>query len=174
MVALMFHELAHRVVYIGDDTAFNESFATAVELEGLRLWLQEQGEPEQFERALDRIRRRNQTLALVDHTTEQLESLYARQGSLPEEALRTRKAEVFEDLEQRYQEMVAEWPEPGPFGSPPLALNNAHLALFRQLLREEDYRFPEFYKEVKRLSEQPAELRAQQLSALSERFDEHL
>ena len=39
----MFHELAHQVVYVKDDTSFNESFATAVEEEGLRRWLAAQG-----------------------------------------------------------------------------------------------------------------------------------
>jgi len=42
-VALFFHELAHSVVYVENDSAFNESFATAVEREGLRLWDQAHG-----------------------------------------------------------------------------------------------------------------------------------
>lgn len=184
MVALMFHELAHRVVYIPGDTAFNESFATAVELEGLRLWLQLHGQPGQFENALDRIHRRNLTLALVDNATGELSALYARQDSLPDDALRARKAEILTEFEHRYRDMVADWPEPGPFGPPPVNLNNAHLALFqqynqylpafRQLLRDSDYRFETFYERVRALSELPADLRAQQLAALSERFDEHL
>lgn len=36
---LIFHELAHQQIYIADDTAFNESFATAVEELGVALWL---------------------------------------------------------------------------------------------------------------------------------------
>jgi len=36
---LTFHELAHQVVYVSGDTVFNESFATAVELEGVDRWL---------------------------------------------------------------------------------------------------------------------------------------
>jgi predicted aminopeptidase len=31
LAALIFHELSHQVLYVEDDTAFNESFATAVE-----------------------------------------------------------------------------------------------------------------------------------------------
>ena len=39
LVAVMFHELAHQVLYIKDDTEFNESFATAVEEIGMQRWL---------------------------------------------------------------------------------------------------------------------------------------
>ena len=184
MVALMFHELAHRVVYIADDTAFNESFATAVELEGLKLWLSQQGKPGQFQMALGRLERRNQTLALVEDFSARLEALYAREGSLAEEQLRNRKAAILEDLALAYQELSADWPEPGPFGPAPITLNNANLALFRQynqhvpafrqMLREADYDFPAFYQAVEALSEEPESERSDYLAALSERFEEHL
>ena len=36
---MVFHELAHQVVYVKDDTQFNESFAVAVEEAGVRRWL---------------------------------------------------------------------------------------------------------------------------------------
>jgi predicted aminopeptidase len=46
---LLFHELAHQVAYAKDDTSFNESFATAVEDEGLARWLIAQaGRPASF------------------------------------------------------------------------------------------------------------------------------
>ena len=35
---LIFHELAHQVVYIKNDTQFNKSFATAVEEDGVERW----------------------------------------------------------------------------------------------------------------------------------------
>ena len=41
LARLIFHELAHQVVYVGDDTSFNESFATAVERLGGQRWLAE-------------------------------------------------------------------------------------------------------------------------------------
>lgn len=44
LAAVLFHELAHQVVYVKDDSAFNESFATAVEEFGVRLWLESRGE----------------------------------------------------------------------------------------------------------------------------------
>ena len=65
-----------------------------------------------------------------------------------------------------------------------MQLNNANLALFRQynqhvpafrqLLRELDYNFGEFYRQVEQLSGQPEPKRRARLAELSHRFDEHL
>ncbi|TVT33812.1 aminopeptidase [Marinobacter vinifirmus] len=184
MVALMFHELAHQVVYMAEDTAFNESFATAVELEGLRLWLEQQNSAEDFDLALLRQEHRNQTLALVEATTAELEQLYNRQDKLTPEQLREHKAGHLEQLAQAYARLADDYREPGPFGAPPAQLNNANLALFRQynqhvpafrqLLRELDYNFGEFYRQVEQLSGQPEPKRRARLAELSHRFDEHL
>jgi predicted aminopeptidase len=46
LARLIFHELAHQVVYVRNDTAFNESFATAVETAGVERWLAQEGSPE--------------------------------------------------------------------------------------------------------------------------------
>ena len=43
LARLIFHELAHQVIYIADDTMFNESFATAVEELGVQAWLSQAG-----------------------------------------------------------------------------------------------------------------------------------
>ena len=43
LARLIFHELAHQVVYVKDDTSFNESFAVAVEEEGIARWLAAEG-----------------------------------------------------------------------------------------------------------------------------------
>jgi len=48
LVAVLFHELAHQVVYVKDDSAFNESFATAVEEIGVKLWLESRGDEEKM------------------------------------------------------------------------------------------------------------------------------
>lgn len=184
MVALMFHELAHRVLYINGDTAFNESFATAVELEGLRLWLKRQGASEGFERALARLQHRQKTLELVAATSEQLQQLYARQDTMDKSTLRARKAQLLDELARDYANLADQYEEPGPFGPPPVQLNNAQLALFRQynqhvpafrqMLKDLNYRFHDFYRAVEALSRQPADSRTAQLELLSERFVEHL
>jgi len=48
LIAVLFHELAHQVVYVKNDSAFNESFATAVEEIGVKLWLESRGEEEKM------------------------------------------------------------------------------------------------------------------------------
>jgi predicted aminopeptidase len=52
LAGILFHELAHQVAYAEDDTAFNESFATAVEELGVERWLATRtGESGEAERA---------------------------------------------------------------------------------------------------------------------------
>lgn len=184
MVALMFHELAHQVVYIDGDTAFNESFATSVELEGLRLWLQEQGNTTGFEQALQRLRQRRQTLELTDRTTAELRQLYRQHETLTDTRMRQLKADILDRLKQDYLALAEQWDQPGPLGSAPDSLNNANLALFRQynqyvpafrqLFRDSGQNFRTFYEAVAtlaRLEVKPRELR---LTALGKRFHEYL
>jgi len=169
MVALIFHELAHRVLYVDGDTAFNEGFATAVELEGLRLWARETGDDNAFERALARLRHQRQTLDLVDTTTSQLEQLYNRAGELPKETLRERKERLLRQLIADYRDLSRDWDQPGPLGEAPEELNNANLALFRQynqhipafrqMVRSHDYDFKAFYEEVRQLAAHPKDER---------------
>ena len=183
MVALMFHELAHQVVYIPEDTAFNESFATAVELEGLRLWLQRTGDTSGFDRALERLRQRNQTLELIEQAARELRQLYSQQDRLPETLMRQQKAVIFKRLQRDYLALAAQWNQPGPLGSAPDSLNNANLALFRQynqyvpafrqLFHESDRKFDHFYEAVETLSKLDAEQRKLRLTALGQRFHEH-
>ncbi|MDE2456588.1 MAG: aminopeptidase, partial [Burkholderiales bacterium] len=47
LARLIFHELAHQVVYVKGDSTFNESFAVSVEQEGVKRWLAAHGTDEQ-------------------------------------------------------------------------------------------------------------------------------
>jgi predicted aminopeptidase len=182
MAALMFHELAHRVLYIPGDTAFNESFATAVELEGLRLWLKSRDDTDSYQLALDRLHRLEQTRQLIDTASARLERLYARSDALEPATMRQRKAEIFRQLADDYRKLAGNWRESGPLGDDPQPLNNARLALFRQyrqhvpafrqLLKDNDHHFANFYEAARQLGELPEQARSEALSALAERFEE--
>src|SRR5512140_485103 len=97
LARLIFHELAHQVVYVKDDTAFNESFAVAVEEEGMQRWLSAQASrpdaPQLAEEVARAKRLRADFRSLVRTTRDRLKALYA--SRLPEKQKREGKAETF-------------------------------------------------------------------------------
>jgi predicted aminopeptidase len=73
----IFHELAHQLIYVADDTAFNESFATFVQQQGLREWrvAQNRPPPDPAEGARD-----DAFTALILDLRERLRTLYGEAG----------------------------------------------------------------------------------------------
>ncbi|ABC27913.1 predicted aminopeptidase [Hahella chejuensis KCTC 2396] len=119
LAGLLFHELAHRRLYIKGDTAFNESWATAVEQEGVHQYLQHtanttsQNTPPLLSaysadaintRYAVRAQSREQFVALVKQTIGELEALYKEDIS-PEDK-RARKTKIIEALRTRYAELA--------------------------------------------------------------------
>ncbi len=96
LVSTLFHELAHQVLYIKDDTAFNESFATAVEEIGIERWLRANGNPEDMAgyRAQKALNRR--LVELVDAARDDLRDYFGRETDA--ETLRALKSERYERL----------------------------------------------------------------------------
>ncbi|MCK7577687.1 MAG: aminopeptidase [Chromatiales bacterium] len=81
LAAVIFHELAHQELYVPGDAAFNESFATAVEIEGVRRWLTARGTPEAFTEYERERARRAAFVSLVFTYRDRLESVYASDAS---------------------------------------------------------------------------------------------
>ena len=113
--ALLFHELAHRQLYVRNDTAFNESWATAVEEEAIGQYLLDATDfgragrnisPEQVRRYRLRRSEREQFLTLVKTAVKELEIIYT--GNLPNSEKRQLKSAVFTRLKYRYREAVAQ------------------------------------------------------------------
>jgi predicted aminopeptidase len=77
LVAVLFHELAHQVLYVKGDSGFNESFATAVEEFGVQRWLIARGWEQEFADYESQRQLRQDTMALVAGAREDLESIYA-------------------------------------------------------------------------------------------------
>ena len=48
LVGTIFHELAHQLIYVKNDTEFNEAFAMSVEREGLARWLKSKGRSDEL------------------------------------------------------------------------------------------------------------------------------
>ncbi|BES73476.1 aminopeptidase [Marinobacter nanhaiticus D15-8W] len=184
MVALMLHELAHKVIYVADDTRFNESFATAVELEGLKLWLELTDQPDKYQVTLMRLERWGATLELIEQTAHRLSELYGQRAALDASVLRERKTDILLQLQSDYAQLEEAWGQPGPLSGVIAEINNAVLGLFRQynadvpgfrqMLADTDGDFARFYDEVKELARAPADVRRRRLEALGESFNEDL
>jgi predicted aminopeptidase len=175
LARLVFHELAHQLVYIKDDTAFNESFAVTVEREGIRRWLERSRDAKQrahFERV---HRARNDFMALVQKYRTRLDALY-RLGQ-PPEAMRASKRAILDEMDAEYRVLKTAWGGYSGydrwFANKP---NNAHIAsvsvytqlvpAFEALLEQSGGNLTEFYRRVRALAAQPPAQRAESIAAL--------
>ena len=90
LVGVLFHELAHQVLYVKGNSGFNESFATAVEEFGVQRWLEMRGATDAFDEYLKRRNLRLNLMGLVAAARADLERLYASPATDDEK--RARKA----------------------------------------------------------------------------------
>ena len=127
LAAIVFHELAHQLLYIPGDTAFNEAFATTVEEEGVRRWLSAAGRAADLARHEMEQRRYLEVIDLLRGTRAELRDLYAQ--DMDEQLMRERKRAAFAALRESYGRLEAHRGGPAPFESWFAGeLNNAHLA----------------------------------------------
>ncbi len=161
LARLIFHELAHQVVYVRDDTVFNESFATAVEREGVRRWLATHGDERSRAAWAAYQARRDDFLALLLAHRRRLADVFASAASVEDK--RAAKAAIFADLQREYRQLRdGKW---GGFAGYDRffdrQLGSAHLAAvgayndlvpaFEALLAESGGDLPAFYAQVRRL-----------------------
>ena len=174
LARLIFHELAHQVVYVAGDSQFNESFASAVEQAGVEAWLERFGNPA-MSLAYQRYKtRKTDFLALLVRYRGELDRTYKSLSS--DEFKRATKARLFIALKDEYQVLKASWGGYAGydrfFAEP---LSNAHLAsiatyndfvpAFRNLLRREKT-WNGFYRSVNRLAQLDKEARHAALERL--------
>jgi len=171
---LTFHELAHQVVYVSGDTVFNESFATAVELEGVDRWLSRAGTREE-RAAFDATQEyKRGFVELVMKFRGTLGEWYA--SPLAEEEKRRKKAEIFAELRAAYLQLKQSWN--GFAGYDRFfagELNNANLVpvatyselvpAFRRMLAGNGGDFRRFYAEVKEIGKLSRDERGVRLGA---------
>lgn len=152
---LIFHELAHQQLYIKNDTPFNESYATAVALLGLRQW-----QPALAASARARFARQQQVYLLLQPTIEALTTLYA--SDLPAAAMRDEKQRIFDDTRARYAAVASDLPGWERYFA---ELNNARIiglsdytrgvAAFELLFTQCHGRWECFHAEARRIGESP-------------------
>jgi predicted aminopeptidase len=159
LVAVLFHELAHQVLYVKGDSGFNESFATAVEEAGLQRWLAARGLQDEMAAYEARRALRRDLMSLVAAARDELGRIYAADVDVGEK--RARKAARLAALQQA---LAARLEEDGRDAGSWLAgeLNNARLVPmilyegrldeFRELLAACRQDLPCFYAKARALA----------------------
>lgn len=171
LARLMFHELAHQVVYVSGDTPFNESYATAVERLGLARWQAVSGRSAEDPAP---ARRRSEFRALAQRTRAALAALYA--SDAPDEVKRRRKAELLAAMRAEGRALAGSGGGTGGasgYDDWLAKANNAALALqaaydggvpaFERLFEQQGRDFARFHAEVRRLAALPATERRDKL-----------
>src|SRR5436853_121926 len=165
LAATIFHELAHQLLYVRDDSQFNEAFASTVEDEGLERWLRHLGAGER----LRQLRERDADAAAFADPLAQARSRLARlyASGAPRVEMRARKAEVLAGLAGKMRALEQRRGVTYPLYEDWIAagLNNARLASvstyygclagFRRVLSESDNDLARFYAAVRELSRLP-------------------
>nr|WP_305121456.1 aminopeptidase [Microbulbifer elongatus] len=174
LASLLFHELAHRRLYIAGDTQFNESFATAVSRIALPDWRRRNGIAAPKVANVEQARRVN---SLMVSARRQLQALY--QSDLSDDEKRARKNKTLRRLRYCYRKASEGWSEDEKFARMIEKTNNATLALvseyqsqvpaFVQLYKDSGRNWEAFYLAVEQLGAQPKEARKARLDALNKR-----
>lgn len=173
IAALIFHELAHQKLYLPGDATFNESFATTVEIEGMRRWLAQDNDKAALENYLLDRTRQSAFVALLLKYRARLEALFA--SPLPEAQMRAEKARHYDALRAEYVDLRNQWNGYDGYNSWfTQDLNNAHLAsvglyhayvpAFQALLASAHGDLPTFYRLAHALSRLPTAERTAQLA----------
>ena len=176
LAELLFHELAHQRLYIADDSAFNEAFATAVGQLGAERWLAQHATGRERQEYAADLRRREQFLQLAAETRERLMAVYAGSGDAV--GKRADKQRILAELRDRYQEVKQGW---GGYAGYDRwfaqDLNNAKLAgvstyyrlapAFMALFAQEGRNFAAFYRAAEQVGQLPPVEREARLQALA-------
>ena len=185
LAALMFHELAHQRLYARDDTAFNESYATVVEKEGVQRWLEHRAQrlgqgSEVVDQWRAAQRRSLEFRGLIADVRRRLVALYA--NDLDETQKLAGKAGVFAALQSEYRQLKQRWGGYAGYDKwMRRDLNNAHLAslqtysqwvrALRHLLGELDNNLDAFHRACDQLAEMDHATRQERLARLQEKAE---
>ena len=175
LARLIFHELAHQVLYVGGDTTFNESFATAVERLGSARWLATQASEAARAEYAEYDGRRAQFRALTQAVRRRLSAIYADKPDA------SRKQAALDEFRRDYARLKEGW------GGDPVRwrgydrwveqANNASFGAqgayddlvpaFEALFRRERGDWKRFYDAAKRLAALPKEQRNKLLKEMA-------
>ncbi len=178
LARIIFHELAHQVLYVKDDTLFNESFATAVERLGGERWLAAHGSAAAKKEYAEFDARRRQFRALSIATRRRLARIYKENKSAApdKQALLAMKNIAMQDFRDDYVRLKSSWGGYAGYDAWVAGANNAAFGAqaaydelvpaFEALFDAQGKDWQRFYDAVRRLAQLPAIERARALKKI--------
>lgn len=187
LARIVFHELAHQVVYVADDTSFNESFATAVERIGGARWLAKYGSEAVRSEYATYDARRKQFNALTKATRLVLTGVYEENKPIAEElpdllaskniAKNKAKKLAIEEFNANYETLKTHWNGYTGYDNWVKQANNASFGAlaayddgvpqFEALFEQQGGDWLKFYASVQKMASMPKEARQTALKQLN-------
>ena len=183
LITVLIHEMAHQVVYVSNDTSFNESFAVFVEQEGLRQFLgyaddrsiPDDDRTELYQWYLKATKDRHLFRHLINSTFEEMEKLFSSELANAEKL--RKKQQLFDDLRENYLTHKNEFRVLSYDNWFKQDLNNTHLLgvkryhskvdKFEMLFDQQDKDWRKFFHAVLELAEASLKERNRRLSLLN-------
>ena len=175
LAAIIFHELAHQLLYVPGDTSFNEAFASVVEVEGVRRWLGAHDRTRELATFELQRERQAESVRLLGNGRERLGALYA--SGLEASVMRERKRSELDRLLREYSALLRSWGLADV--DPHLAedLNNAYLVSvaayeecvpgLQRLLADSGNDLDAFFQHVKALAAEKEATRHQRVCTVT-------
>jgi predicted aminopeptidase len=163
LAGTVFHELAHQLIYIQDDSAFNEAFASTVEEVGVMRWFTLSGRQRDLEAWQQQQRRAGEFSRLLLDARDELRGLYDQ--SLPPIDKNHRKQQILGRLKFSYEQQRRRWGGYAGYDSWfARTLSNADLVAtatyrrcipgFKRILAASGDDLSEFYRRVRELKQE--------------------
>ena len=183
LITVLIHEMAHQVVYVSNDTSFNESFAVFVEQEGLRQFLGyaddkailDDDRTELYQWYLKASKDRHLFRHLINSTFEEMEKLFSSELANAEKL--RKKQQLFDDLRENYLTHKNEFRVLSYDNWFKQDLNNTHLLgvkryhskvdKFERLFNQQGKDLGQFFQVVRKLAEASLKERNRRLSLLN-------
>ena len=183
LITVLIHEMAHQVVYVSNDTSFNESFAVFVEQEGLRQFLGyadekdilDKDRAELYQWYLKARKDRQLFRHLINSTFEEMEKLFSSELANAEKL--RKKQQLFDDLRENYKTHKNDFRVLSYDNWFKQDLNNTHLLgvkryhskvdKFERLFNQQGKDWGQFFQAVRELAEASLKERNRRLSLLN-------
>ena len=165
VAALIFHELAHALLYVPGDARFNESFAVTVQNESVQRWLQHKHQARAGRAYRSSAHANLRFGAMVETVRQSLRRIY-HQSATAEQRLQE-KATLLQSWDPRLQQasgIAAKLWNNATLGA--LSTYTDEVPAFQCLLAQDHGHLRAFYRDAGKLAQQPLSARNRALQGL--------